>query len=302
MSKRVRVIVNPAARTLPSRDRLETAPAWLRLHEWQVDVRWTDAPRDAESLARSAADDGFDAVVAVGGDGTVNEVANGLAGSRTALAVIPAGTANVWAHEIGGPRHPGSVAAMVDGGHRRRVDLGMAGARYFLLMASLGLDSAVAAMLNATAKARFGRAAYIGRGIREMARYRGIQATITADGQTWRLPLLIALLGNTRSYGGLISISHRARADDGVLDLVMYRAGGVAGFTGHVLRTLLRTHAADDGTVYRQVREVRVETDPVVPVQVDGEVIGTTPMSFRVVPAALDVIVPHNARLRMLTP
>lgn len=303
MTKRACIIINPVARTLPSRDRLETAPAWLRLHDWRVDLHWTTAPLEAESLARAAAAAEYDAVLVVGGDGTVNEVANGLAHSVTAMAVIPAGTANVWAREIGGPRHPASVAAMLVHGHRRRIDLGRAGSRYFLLMASLGLDSAVAAMVDGSVtKARFGRAAYIGRGVREMTRFRGIDAEITADGETWRMPLLIALLGNTRSYGGLLSISHRARADDGLLDLVLYRAGGVANFAGHFVRTVLHTHAAATSTRYQQVREVTIRTNPVVPVQADGEVIGVTPMNFAIVPAALTVITPHNIRPRMLAP
>jgi diacylglycerol kinase (ATP) len=292
MTKRARLIVNPRARTLPSRDRLATAPAWLRLHDWQVDVVRTDGPTHATDLARAAALDGYDAVIAAGGDGTVNEVVNGIAGTDTALAVIPGGTANIWTREVGSPRHPGSVAAMLEGGQRRRIDLGIADGRYFLLMASFGLDSAVAASISSFAKARFGRVAYIARGIREAARYTGVQAEITADGETWRLPLLLGLLGNTRSYGGLISISHRACADDGLLDMVLYRAGGVLGLGRQVAHTLAGRHDGALGTVYRKVRDVTVQTDPVVPVQADGEVIGATPMRFGIAPRALNVILP----------
>lgn len=294
MIKRARLIVNPNARTLPSRDRLATAPAWLRLHDWQVDVVRTDGPTHATDLAREAARNGYDAVIAAGGDGTVNEVVNGIAGTETALAVIPGGTANVWTREVGSPRHPGSVAAMLEQGQRRRIDLGIAGGRYFLLMASFGLDSAVAASVSGLAKARFGRVAYITRGLREAARYTGVQAEITADGEAWRLPLLLGLLGNTRSYGGLISISHRARADDGLLDMVLYRSGGVLGLGRQLARTLAGQHDGALGTVYREVREVIVHTDPVVPVQVDGEVIGETPMRFGIAPGALTVMVPQG--------
>ena len=292
MTKRARLIVNPRARTLPSRDRLATAPAWLRLHDWQVDVLRTDQPGHATDLARAAALDGYEAVIAAGGDGTVNEVVNGIAGTDTALAVIPGGTANIWTREVGSPRHPGSVAAMLERGQRRRIDLGIAGGRYFLLMASFGLDSAVAASISGFAKARFGRVAYVVRGLREATRYAGVQAEITADGESWRLPLLLGLLGNTRSYGGLISISHQACADDGRLDMVLYKAGGVLGLGRHVAHTLVGRHAGALGTVYRKVRDVSVHTNPVVPVQVDGEVIGATPMRFGIAPRALNVILP----------
>ena len=300
MQKRARLIANPVSRTLPSRDRLATAPAWLRRHGWQVDALVSQEQGHATALAREAAEHGYDVVIAAGGDGTVNEVVNGIARTDTALAVIPGGTANVWTREIRSPRHPGSVAAMVERGRRLRVDLGLAGDRYFLLMASLGIDSIVTGMVTAVAKTRFGRGAYIARGLREALQYRGIETEITADGDTWETTLLLALLGNTRSYGGLISISHRASAVDGLLDLVTYRAGGAGRLALHLTRTALGRHTGWQGATYRQVRDVYVRTTPSVPVQADGEIVGATPMRFGIVPAALDVIVPRSTRAAAL--
>lgn len=296
MPKRARMIANPVARTLPSRDRLATAPAWLRLHGWKVDSFVSRDSAHTTELAREAAAEGYDAVIAAGGDGTINEVVNGLAGSKTALAVIPGGTGNVWTREMGTPWHPGSVAASLERGRRVRIDLGLAGERYFVLMASLGIDSAVVAMVTSGSKARLGRAAYISRGLREALRYRGVVAEITADGETWHMPLFLALLGNTRSYGGLISISRNASATDGVLDLVVYRAGGFGRFATDFLRTATGRHLGLGGARFKRVREAHVTTNPPVPVQADGEIIGLTPMRFTVVPRALDVIVPESAR------
>jgi diacylglycerol kinase (ATP) len=301
MPKRARLIVNPVARTLPSRDRLATAPAWLRLHGWEVDSFVSRDSAHTTELAREAALAGYDAVIAAGGDGTINEVVNGIVGSDTALAVIPGGTGNVWTREMGTPWHPGSVAASLERGRRVRIDLGRAGDRYFVLMASLGIDSAVVATMDAGLKARLGRAAYVSRGLREALRYRGVEAEITADGETWRMPLFLALLGNTRSYGGLISISSNASARDGLLDLVAYRAGGVGRFTSDLLRTAVRRHLGWGGVRYKQVREAYVTTNPPVPVQADGELIGQTPMQFIVAPQALDVIVPATAHPPALT-
>ncbi len=302
MSRRARLIANPVSRTLPSRDRLATAPAWLRLHGWEVDTVTSQAPGHTTVLAREAAERGYDVVIAAGGDGTVNEVVNGIAGTSTALAVIPGGTANVWAKEVGHPAHPGSAAALLERGRRVRIDLGIAGERYFLLMASLGIDSAVAANLPSAAKVRHGRRAYITRGLREMLRYRGVEAEITADGESWRLPLLLALFGNTRSYGGLISISNRAHASDGLLDLVVYRAGGPGRSAIHLLRTAAGRHVGRWGAIYRQVRSADVSTSVPVPVQADGEIVGTTPMRFAIAPSALEVIVPASTRAPALLP
>src|SRR5262249_61702797 len=100
-TRRARMIVNPTSRTLPSRGRRAVASAWLELHGWQVDTRWTRAPLEAVEAAREAAEQRYDVVIAAGGDGTVHEVVNGIAHTHTALAVIPGGTANVWVREIG---------------------------------------------------------------------------------------------------------------------------------------------------------------------------------------------------------
>lgn len=302
MPKRARLISNPTSRTLPSRDRLATAPAWLRLHGWQADAFVSQRPGHTTELAREAAEQGYDVVIAAGGDGTMNEVINGIAGTATALAVIPGGTANVWAKEIGLPRHPGSVAAMIERNHRLRVDLGLAGDRYFLLMASFGLDSIVAQMVTSPSKARLGRGAYITRGLREAMQYTGARAEIVADGETLRMPLLLALIGNTRSYGGLISISNRASATDGLLDLVTYPAGGIGRTALHLARTLGGWHEGRNGATYRHVREVSVSTERPLPVQADGEIVGTTPMRFTIQPAALDVIVPSDRVAPALAP
>ena len=298
--KRARLIANPASRTLPSRDRLATAPAWLRLHGWQVDGFVSQAPGHTEELAREAAHLGYDVVIAAGGDGTLNEVVNGIAGSETAVAAIPGGTANVWAVEAGIPTHPASVAAMIERGRRIRVDLGLAGGRYFLLMASAGIDSLVASVVTSQSKARRGRRAYIGRGVRELLRYRGILAEIRADGWSWRGPLLLALLGNTRSYGAMISIAHQADATDGLLDLVVYRSGKPVGAAVHLLRTVTGLHAGGYGAEYRRVREAEISTTPSVPVQADGEIVGHTPMRFSIAPRALNVVVPSHARIPSL--
>jgi diacylglycerol kinase (ATP) len=302
MTRRARMVINPTSRTLPSRDRLAVASAWLELHGWTVDECRTSAPLEAVDCARDAAGRGYDVVIAAGGDGTVNEVVNGIAGSQTALAVIPGGTANVWVRELGAPWHPGDVAAMVNRGERRRMDLGIAGDRYFLLMASLGIDSTVTAVLPSDAKQRFGRLAYVTRGLRELTRYRAVDARISVDGKPLRLPLLLALLGNTRSYGGVLAISHQASAVDGKLDLVAYRAGGLIGFAGQLLSTALGWHHLTPGTVYRRAERVTIETRPAVPVQADGEVIGQTPMTFSIAPRAVDVIVPAGSHQRMFDP
>ena len=125
MTRRALFIANPVARGLPSSGKLEMAAAWLESQGWGTALEMTAGKGHATALSRGAAEWGYDVVVACGGDGTINEIANGLRGSDTALAVVRGGTANVWAKEVGVPRDPLSAVRLVSEGRRRRMDLGV---------------------------------------------------------------------------------------------------------------------------------------------------------------------------------
>jgi diacylglycerol kinase (ATP) len=290
--KRALMIINPVARTLPSPDRLATAPAWLRLRGWAVEEHRTERAGHATELARQAVQSGYDAVIAVGGDGTINEVINGMAGSDTALAVIPAGTANVWAHEVRMPRHPAAVARLLDQGVVRQIDLGVMNGRYFLLMASLGVDSIVVSAIPPWAKRTFGRMAYVTQGFREAVTFPAVPARVSVDGEVMDVDLLMVVIGNTRSYGGVLKITNLAIADDGQLDMVVYNGSGVGRIFNYMARTFIGRHVRAPGATYRSARTIEIDTEVPLPVQVDGDLAGQTPARFEIAPGALRVIVP----------
>ena len=154
------VIVNPTARKLPGRKRLHEARDWLDQRGWASEWLTTAAPGEATSLAADAATRGAPLLFVCGGDGTINEAVNGLAGSETALAVIPAGTVNLWAREVGLLAKPEEAVRLAVDGVRRRIDLGRVGDRHFLLMAGFGLDATVAHGVSHRIKGRLGAAAY----------------------------------------------------------------------------------------------------------------------------------------------
>src|SRR3972149_1911532 len=135
--KETMVIVNPAAHNVPSRKRLDEADRWLRGQGWQVEWRQTEGPQQATELAAAAAARELPLLFVCGGDGTLSEAVNGLAGSETALAPIRAGTVNIWAKEMGFPRKPVAAVKAAVLGERRRIDLGRAGGRDFLLTAGV---------------------------------------------------------------------------------------------------------------------------------------------------------------------
>jgi diacylglycerol kinase family enzyme len=165
-----------------------------------------------------------------------------------------------------------------------------------MLMAGLGFDAEVARAIRPHEKRRWGMIAYILAGLATALRFTGTQMTLEFDGQRMRRRVLLAVIGNTRLYGGLVQITEHAIADDGMLDVCLFEGSGLAEKLEHVLRVLLRRHTESPRVYYVRVREVAVQTRQPVPVQLDGDDYGETPVSFRVVPGALHVLVPKTDR------
>lgn len=266
----------------------------VRAQGWDATVSITERAGHATDVAREAAAQLVDVVVASGGDGTINEVINGLAGTDTALAVLPGGTANVWAKEAGIPKDAATAMRLVLNGERRRVDLGVANGRYFLLMAGVGLDAAIIPRVRPGWKRRIGAGAYVVAGISTAIGTRPWKVRLTLDGEAVETPLYWMLAGNARNYGGLMNLTHRARMDDGLLDVVLMRKGGLHLIVDGAL-ALLGRHERSSNILYRRAKTIDIEpTD--VPVQLDGDRCGETPLQIRVAPGALTVIVPRGRK------
>lgn len=263
---------------------------------WDVRHLRTSAPGDATTMAREAVRSGHDIVVVAGGDGTVNEALQGLAGQRhTALAVLPGGTVNVWATELGAGQRLEELAAEIARGRRRVVDLGLVNDRYFLMMASAGFDAQASAEVKGAVmkelKRKAGPLAYVVSAFRTAFRFRVREATVEIDGEVVTGSLLMLIAGNTRLYGGVTEITYQARADDGLLDIVLLIGRGPLDLLRRGWSVLRRRHHGDTGIVYRQARKAVLRPAQPLQIQADGEDIGLTPATFEVAPRALEVIV-----------
>jgi len=296
------VIINPVSPNLPSRRHLREAAACLNAQDWRADWASTRWAGEATAIARCAVGEGRDLVVVCGGDGTINEAINGLAGSQTPLAVIPAGTANVWAKEVGLPRRPLDALQVALHGQARRMDLGRAGrasagqeGRYFFLMAGVGLDGQIAASLPLEVKRYVGATAYAITAIRESLRFRGRRVRLLLDGEPFETRLLMMVVGNTRNYGGVAQVTARAYANDGRLDVCLFSGEGPLDIILHTLRVIAKAHLRASPVLYRQVRRVELPDESVLPVQLDGDFYPAYPTLFEVVPAALTVMLPRRA-------
>lgn len=303
-----RVVYNPSAGMRTAREQLQVAAALLRGRGWSVEEVETSRPGEAKTLARAAAESGLDVVVAVGGDGTVNEVANGLVDSTTALGVLPLGTANVWAKEMGLPLGDVRAAAELLADSRLRViDVGQVSGpsieqRIFILWCGVGLDAAITRDIEPQRelKRRLGALMFWLVGIREAFSYRGQRVTMKVDGRRMRQRIILALASNAQLYGGIVRIAPYARLDDGILNVVVFKGTGFATTALHLIRVFLGRHLQDPQVEVIRTNCITIEGNN-LPVHVDAEPIGFAPVEIRLRPRVLRVLVPKTANQDLFT-
>jgi len=230
--------------------------------------------------------------VACGGDGTINDVANGLIGTETTLGVIPAGTSNIWAREVGLDRRPLEAVQAITQGERRLIDTGRAGTRHFVLFVGFGIDAAITKTVPLGVKDKLGAAAYAISAAREAMRWRAKPITIRIDGVTRRMDVLMAFAGNTRLYAGITKITPLALADDGKLDVCIYAGRGRRDIAFHAMRTLLQLHRKSPKVLYRHASRVEFDWEEPLPAQVDGDPLPDCPREVVVLPRSLWVATP----------
>ncbi len=289
---RARIVLNPLAGNAEDIGGVSAALEVWRTRGWEVDVTPTAYAGHAIELAREAAAQNYDVVIAAGGDGTVNEVVNGIARTRTALAVLPVGTGNVWVRELKLPLRPDAAAASLNMSNIVDLDLGLAGERYFLLMAGVGFDATVTQAVLPEAKRKLGLLAYIFQAFAVARDIRGTPTRIVIDGRQVRSRVLMVVIGNSRLYGGFLQITHHANLTDGLLDVAVIKGQDVRSAPLHILSILLRRYNLNPDMDYYRAREVQIGGATPLAVQVDGDPIGVTPMSFQVAPGALRALVP----------
>lgn len=291
--RRVLVIHNPAAGRNRKR-RLEAVLARLRRMGCAVTARETSRRGDAEQFARDAGPGEFDVVVAAGGDGTVNEVVNGLVAGPGGLklAVVPLGTANVLACEIGlDPKDVEQIARTIAAGPARRVHLGTANGRHFVLMAGAGLDAHVVEGVNIALKRRTGKLAYVVESVKQAFGYDFPELTIRADGVTYEGRMAVACKG--RFYGGPFLAAPGAKLEDPKLHVCILPKTGAAGVVRYGLALPMGKLA-----LLPEVRVISADTIVIqgprgAPVQGDGDIVARLPVELAVAAETVELIVPE---------
>jgi len=299
---RSKVIANPSSGPWDTRGELATVVSFLEERGWHPTLHITESRGEATALARQAQDEGLDAVFVAGGDGTINDVVNGLAGSQVAVGVLPAGTGNVWAKGLGLPRRSPinwlplvqSVKALV-AGSVRRIDVGRANGRYFLQWTGIGLDAAVTYAVEPRSRVqrRLGTVGYVAKGLGVATTLVGTRTRITIDGERIYRRCVLVVISNSQLYGG-VRMSMDARVDDGLLDIDVFAGSGFAASMRTFLSVLTGLHVHDPRHTEFRGRTIFVETDKPVAVHVDSEPFSQTPLECEVVPKALSMMVPQR--------
>ncbi len=263
-----------------------------------LDARGHDVERfltreAGEAAARAGQlDDGVERLVVVGGDGTLNEVVNGLADpSRVPLAQLPTGTANVLAHDLGLPREPEGTVDLLERGAVRRIDMGIAGQRRFLLMLSAGFDALVTREVKSQRTGRLGYAGYAEPLLRALRGYTPPTLRVSVNGGR-PIPCGLAVASSTRNYGGLFSIARDAGPDTGHLDVCLLPSASRRSIVRLGLRALAGEVAEQRGVIHRVGRRVMICSDDPAPIEIDGDYAGTTPITAQLLPRVVPFLVP----------
>jgi YegS/Rv2252/BmrU family lipid kinase len=293
---RTLILFNPhAGQANNLMSQLERAADLWRDRGWQVELCPTQYAGHATYLARDAAAQGYDIVAAAGGDGTVNEVVNGLVNTQTALAVLPIGTVNIWARELGLSMDIQQAADAFLQARLEQIDVGRAGDRYFLLMAGIGFDAAVTAEIRSDEKKRFGAIAYLKQAVQLAWQFRGSRAKIYLDGRRIRGCVLMVVIGNSQLYGGVVKFTSHAVVDDGVLDVCVIKGQNMLVAPLRLFSVFAKQFNRGQAVEYYQAQQIQIRGKQHLPVQVDGDYLGSTPLTVSVVPAGLWALVPPSA-------
>lgn len=290
----VAIIINPisgGARGRAGASRAELARAVIAHRHLTADVYLTQRPGHARELARAAIAAGAERVIAWGGDGTINEVASVLAFGNVGMGIVPAGSGNGLARELGLPFDPGRALQRALGGSPRAIDVGEIEQRLFVNVAGIGLDAHVAARFNAAENVRRGPRTYVAMTATALLTYRAkTYDIITADGRTTKTALMIVLANGTE-FGNRILIARGARVDDGLLDIVVVEERSRLATIGRVPWLLARSIHRVPVWSTRPATEVTIESAEPILFHVDGEPVqGSRSISARIRPGALTVV------------
>ena len=291
-ARTIKLIANPTAGRAGGK-KLELAASYLSEKGVTVDICITQKRGDALEAARSAASSSQkpDMAVACGGDGTINEVVNGLAGSAVPLGVIPLGTVNLYVMETGIPMDLRGACDVLLKGEVKRIRLGKVNGRYFLLMAGVGFDADVVYRLDLALKKKLGKVAYVLTGLGRLASYRYDKLEIEIDSSR-KVQGYSVVVGNMKFYGGRVSITPHADFSKNQLDICVFKGKGALNMLKYTFGVMMGKHLGFNDVEYVSARSLKISSARKAYIQIDGDSCGSLPAELSKTEECLSVVLP----------
>jgi diacylglycerol kinase (ATP) len=309
---KIHLIFNPAAGQRDFYEQILLAQKSFEKDGHLTRLKITQRRGDGTVLARQSVEEGADVCVGIGGDGTVSEVVNGIAGSSVRLGVIPIGTANVFAVDTGiplwSPLRLNSVldaAQIINTGHTQALDLGRVtvangNQRYFLMWSGIGIDAAITEEVKPEDTRRLGFFAWIASGVMVATSYLSPKGTIHIDGDMHRHRIFSAIVSNGQLYGRLWRLAPTAKMNDGLLDVTVFDGYGMASTALNLAMLTVGRYAETPSLHFYKAKSLWVNAGRPLPVHADSEPIGMTPAHIEIMPKALNVILPPKIPQHLL--
>jgi diacylglycerol kinase (ATP) len=287
--KRIHLVINPAAGG--DEPILNTINDVFHQYGIEWDVSVTHKYGDATEFARQAAEAGFDIVAGYGGDGTQHEIANGLVGSKAIMGILPGGTGNGYANELGTPNKLRPALELLCTNHKvRHVDVVQVNDAYFIQRLYVGIEPEE--QTSRESKDKYGTFAYAIDSFHRARDVKDVPYQVVIDGESIEFMAAKIYVVNAAKAGTGISITGNiSKIDDGLVDIFLLSVNDLRTLSGAVDR-VLHLHTKNARESMRQGKEIFIDTDPDQPVWTDGEYTGRTPINLEVIPGALPVIVP----------
>lgn len=284
------LISNPVAGK-NSKKKTKRIASYLSSFGAEVSIETTLYKGNATNLAAQAYSRKVDAVIVLSGDGTISEAINGMAGIDVPIGIIPVGTANVFAGELGISENIYKAADVILRGKEKRISLGVINGTYFMLMASCGFDAEVVSSINLKLKSKIGKLAYIASAAAVLRRYNFPEVNVCID-QRRECKGCLVVISNARYYAGKFVMAPHASTDDKFLDVCIFTKRGRGQMLRYLWGLFTKRHHKYKDVVYVKARHVRMSSAEKVNVQVDGDPFCRLPADVSVVPKILRVFCP----------
>ncbi len=291
MSSLIKLVVNPVAGGIDTKKTSDILE-FFKENDVSVSLESTHKPHDATVIAKNAVNEGFDTIIAVGGDGTVNEVINGIDGADVTLGIIPAGSSNDFALGINIPTDIRKACRSILSGNTKRIDVGQINNRYFINIAGVGLDAQVSEAARAVSFATKGMVRHVLALLKVLVSSHPAEYSLSMDGKSRRVKAWLIAIGNGSQYGGGMRILPTANASDGYLDICVIKDVRKWRVLYHLPLLVKGKHLSLASVAVYRAREVEVKGLGCLG-HADGEVLKGDVFKFVLLPEALRLIVPN---------